>query len=382
MDMATNLPNSGLQIQSTLESDGTLRLGLVDAPVSQPGDGEVLISVEAAPINPSDMMTLLASADPGQARFEEADGRPAVTARVSSEAAARRSGRFGQPLAVGLEGAGTVVAAGSGAEHLLGKKVAALSLACGSFGQYMTVGVTECAPLSDDVSAREGAGVFCNPMTALAMVEEARLEGHQAIVHTAAASNLGQMLVRICKEDGIPLVNIVRREEQADLLKGVGAEYVCNSSAPTFREDLRKAIAETGARIAFDAIGGGTMVSELHRAMEAAAVSRMDVYNPYGSPELKQVYVYGQLDTSPTPIEVGRYGMLWDIKHWYQGATLARLAPERVGELLQRILSGIKTTFASHFSHEISLAQALGRDSMLAYCRQATGEKYLINPRL
>lgn len=380
--MTANLPTSGRQIQSTLEADGTLRLTLAEAEVIQPSDDQVVIAVEAAPINPSDLMTMLASADPGQASFGGAANTPAVTARISSEEAETRKGRFGQSLPIGLEGAGTVIAAGSNAKHLMGRKVAALSLAGGTFGQYVTVGAADCAPLPDDVSTREGAGVFCNPLTALAIVETARLEGHSAMIQTAAASNLGQMLVRICQEDGIPLVNIVRRQEQVDLLRGMGAQYVCNSSEPTFHEDLRKAVGETGARIAFDAIGGGTMVSELHLAMEDAAVARMPYYSPYGSSELKQVYVYGYLDKSPMVLPTGKFGMLWDIRQWYMGATLERIGPERTGELQQRILTGLKTTFASHFSREISLSEVLDQDIMNAYSSLRTGEKFLIDPRL
>ena len=380
--MSANLPSDGLQLLSTLEADGTLRLSLGRTPVVQPGDSEVTIAVEAAPINPSDMMTMFASADPAQAAFA-GEGEPrTVTARVTAEAAGQRAGRFGQPLAVGLECAGTVIAAGTGAEHLIGERVAAISLTRGAFGQYLTVAAAQCAPLPDDVSSAEGAGVFCNPMTALAMVETLRLEGHGAMIQTAAASNLGQMIVHICREDGIGLVNVVRRPEQAELLRALGAEHVVDSSLPTFREDLRRAAAATGARAAFDAIGGGTMVHELHMAMEHAAIARMGFYSPYGSPELKQVYIYGRLDTSPTVIDAGAYGMLWDVRHWYQGATMERVSQQRAGEMLARVLAGLKTTFASHYARTIPLAEALERDTMLAYARQATGEKFLIDPRL
>lgn len=375
--MASNLPGSGLQLQSTLAEDGTLSLRLAHAPVAQPGPGQVVVAIDAAPINPSDMMTLLASADPGQATFAS----EGVTARVSPHEAQARAGRFGQPLAVGLEGAGRVIAAGDGAEAMIGANVAVLSLSRGTFGQYVTVNASDCAPLPEGVSCVAGAGLFCNPMTALAIVETVRLEGHAAMIQTAAASNLGRMVVRICQEDGMPLVNVVRRAEQVELLRGMGAEHVVNSSLPTFREDLRAAIAATGARVAFDAIGGGAMVGELHRAMEDAAVARMEFYSPYGSPELKQVYIYGLLDTSPTVLDAADYGMLWDVRHWYMGATLDRVGPQRAGELMGRVLAGITTTFASQFAREITLAEALDRHTMLAYARQATGEKFLIRPQ-
>lgn len=376
--MTTNLPSRGLQLQSMLEADGTLRLELAEAPTVQPGSDEVVIRVEAAPINPSDLMTLLAAGDPVQARFE-AGG---VTLQLSPEETKLRAGRFGQPLTVGLEGSGTVIAAGENAEQLLDRKVAVLSLGRGTFGQYVTVKAAECVALPESISVKEGAAVFCNPLTTLAMAETVRLEGHSALIQTAAASNLGQMLVRICQEDGIPLVNIVRREEQVDLLKGLGAEHICNSGVPTFQEDLRKAIAATGATIAFDAIGGGTIVGELHKAMEDVAVSRMDFYSPYGSTELKQVYIYGHLDRSPMVLHNSQYGMLWDVRHWAMPQTMARVGPERAAELQQRVLAGLKTTFASHFGREISLAEALDRETMLAYSKLGTGGKFLINPTL
>jgi NADPH:quinone reductase-like Zn-dependent oxidoreductase len=375
--MSANLPSRGLRLQSTLTADGTLLLDVAEAPVVQPGPDQVVVRVEAAPINPSDLMTLLASAEPAAGHFGGT-----VRLQVSPEETALRRGRIGQPLAVGLGGAGTVIAAGKDAEHLHGKSVAFLSLAAGSFGQNVTVSTAECAALPAGVSAREGADVFCNPMTALAMTEQVRLDGQNALIHTAAASNLGQMLVRICREDGMGLVNVVRRQEHVDLLRSLGAEHVCNSSAPTFHDDLRRAIAATGATIAFDAIGGGGSVAMLHRAMEDVAVSQMDFYSSYGSFGPKQVFIYGHLDTSPLVLHNSEYGMDWTVRQWAMPQTLGRVGPERAGAMQQRILGGLKTTFASHFGREISLAQALERDTMIAYSRQSTGEKYLINPTL
>lgn len=377
-DMPANLPSHGLQLQSTLNADATLRLALAKVPTVQPAPGQVVVRIEAAPINPSDLMPLLMAADPADGRFDASS----ATLRVSEEEAKHNAGRFGQPLPLGLEGAGTVVAAGKGAEALEGRTVALLSLALGTFAQYVTVSAAECVALPHGVSAKEGAAAFCNPMTALAIAETVRLEGHGALIHTAAASNLGQMLVRICQEDGMPLVNIVRREEQAKLLRQLGAEHVCNSGAPDFHDELRRAIAATGATIAFDAIGGGTIVGELLQAMEEVAVSRMGFYSPYGSPGLKSVFIYGHLDRSPTVLHNREYGMLWDVRHWAMPQTMARVSPERAGEMQQRILAGLKTTFASRFAGEISLAQALEREVMIAYARQGTGEKYLINPTL
>lgn len=376
--MSDNLPKQGLQLQSTLASDGTISVRLAEVDVPQPGPGEALIRVEAAPINPSDLMTMLPAADPAQGEARGGD----LTFRISPEAASSRSARFGQPLPVGLEGAGTVIAAGKGAEHLIGKRVAALSLTLGMYAEYKLVNVAECAILPHAVSSREGAGLFCNPMTALAIAETVRLEGQGALIHTAAASNLGQMLVKICAEDGIQLVNVVRRQEQASLLRGLGAMHVVNSSEPGFEEALLAAARETGAMIAFDALGGGSMPGVLLQAMEGAARSRMAGYSPYGSTELKQVFIYGHLDRAPTVLHNELYGMMASTHLWAMPSTLARVGPERAAEMQQRVVAGIKTTFASSFAEEISLRQALEPALVREYAGMATGRKFLINPTL
>jgi NADPH:quinone reductase len=380
--MIDNMPSQGLQLTSRLDGDGTLRLGLSMKSVDRPGPNEVVVRLEAVPINPSDLMTLLGPANPALARVERSREEPEVVIPVAPEAAEAYAGRIGAPLEPGLAGAGTVVAAGKDAERLLGRRVAALSLRRGTFGQYVTVSTAECAMLPQETSSREGADVFCNPMTALAIAETVRLEGHEALIHTAAASNLGRMLVRICREDGIPLVNVVRREEQARLLREIGAEHVCDSSQPDFADQLRAAIAATGATIAFDAIGGGTMPGTLLAAMEDVAAAGMGFYSPYGSLGLKSVFIYGHLDRSPTVLHNGRYGMLWDVRHWALPQTIARVGPERAQAMQERVLAGLKTTFASHFTREISLAEALEPEIMIAYARMATGEKFLINPML
>lgn len=380
--MLDNLPGQGLQILSTLDADGTLRLSLVEKPVVQPGPDEVVVRLESVPINPSDLMTLLGPGDPAQARLTGTTERPEVTILLPPEAARAYAGRFGAPLEPGLAGAGTVVAAGTDCERMIGRRVAALSMRRGTFGQYATVSKAECALLPQDVSSRDGADVFCNPMTALAIAETVRLEGHTALIHTAAASNLGRMLLRICREDGIPLVSVVRREEQAKLLVSQGADHVCNSADPDFAEQLRAAVAATGASIAFDAIGGGAMPGILLETMERVATANLGFYSPYGSFGLKQVYIYGHLDRSPTVLNNSRYGMLWDVRNWALPQTIARVGAERADEMQQRVLAGLKTTFASHFTREISLAEALDPETMLAYSRMATGEKFLINPML
>jgi NADPH:quinone reductase-like Zn-dependent oxidoreductase len=375
-------PTHGLQLLSTLRADGVLHLQLAESPVEAPGPDDVVIRVEAAPINPSDLMTFLPAGDLSQAEFAMAEGRPQVTLRLDPPAATALAGRLGLPVPADLEGAGTVIAAGENAGALMGQRVAALTLRSGMFAQFVTVAAADCAVLPPEVSIREGAGAFCNPQTALAIVETARLEGHAAIIQTAAASNLGQMLARICQEDGVPLVNVVRREEQAALLRSIGAGHVCNSSAPSFRDDLRRAIAETGATVAFDAIGGGAMPGELLWAMEDVARARMPTYSPYGSMEPKQVYIYGHLDPSPTILEHENYGMFWDLRLWALPATLQRIGAARAAALRARAVAGLKGASASRFSHEVSLAGMLAPEAMADYSRLATGAKYLVNPTL
>jgi NADPH2:quinone reductase len=375
--MPKTLPSHGLRLTSTLNDAGELEIRLVDEPVPEPRDGEVLIEVEAAPINPTDLGAMLGVADPALARFEGPPERPTVVAPLSPQAAQALARRKGVAMGAGLEGAGLVVKAGANAERLLGKRVAVMG---GSmFAQYRAVPAEDCLVLPEGVSSAEGAAPFVNPLTALAMVETMRLEGHKGLVHTAAASNLGQMLVRICQEDGVPLVNIVRRPEQAALLRGLGATHVCDSSAPGFHEDLVQALSETGATLAFDAIGGGRLAGDILTAMETAAVRRMSGFSLYGSSEMKQVYIYGALDRGPT--ELARtFGLMWGVGGWLLMPILHRLGPERAEQLRRRVQGGLKTIFASRYAREISLAEALQRDVMLAYARKATGEKYLIVP--
>jgi NADPH:quinone reductase len=374
------VPQSALQIRSTLGEDGDLVLELAEVAVSAPDDDQVVVRIEAAPINPSDVMLLLAGADASSARFEGTPERPRVIARMSPDSMKMNAARIGRSLAIGLEGAGRVVAAGKNAGALLGRRVAVLSLSAGMFGQYRTVAMSECLPVPDGVTARQCAGLFCNPLTTLAIVETLHQTGHTAMVHTAAASNLGQMLVRVCQEDGISLVNIVRNPSQVALLQAMGARHVCNSSAPTFRKDLQEALSSTGASVAFDAIGGGLMASQLLSSMEEAAVARAGTYAPYGSSESKQVYVYGHLDPSPITMPKGNYGLKWSIEGWAMPPILGKAGAARAQELTQRIVANLTTTFASSYGREISLAQALHRDEVQGYCRHATSGKYLVVP--
>jgi NADPH:quinone reductase len=280
---------------------------------------------------------------------------------------------------VGNEGAGTVVAAGSdpAAQALLGKLVAGIGGAM--YAQYRTLKAADVLPLPPGASAADGASCFVNPLTALGMVETMRREGHTALVHTAAASNLGQMLNRICLKDGVQLVNIVRSAEQARILKEIGATHVVDSTAESFLDDLTKALVDTGATLAFDAIGGGKLAGQILGAMEVAANQRATVYSRYGSSVHKQVYIYGGLDTSPTVLNRS-YGMAWGLGGWLLTPFLMKIGAAEGQKLRQRVADELKTTFASHYTAEIGLAEALDPAVAAAYNRRATGEKYLINP--
>jgi NADPH:quinone reductase len=211
------------------------------------------------------------------------------------------------------------------------------------------------------------------------MVETMKLEGHTALIHTAAASNLGQMLNKICQKDGVELINIVRGEAQEKVLRDLGAKYVCNSSAPTFLEDLTDAIGKTGATLAFDAIGGGKLAGQILGCMEAAINRKAKVYSRYGSDTHKQVYLYGGLDTSPTQF-TRSFGMSWGMGGWLLWPFLNRVGPAAAQKLRERVVAELKTTFASHYTREVSLAEALTLKEIASYGKRATGAKYLINP--
>jgi NADPH:quinone reductase-like Zn-dependent oxidoreductase len=364
----------GLKLLSTLHGDGRLIVELVEETLPAPKGDEVLVRVEAAPINPSDLGLLFAAADLENAEY----GDSHIVARMPDAAVRAMSGRLEQAMEVGNEGAGTVIAAGEapGAQALLGKRVALI--AGGMFAQYRLVRADACMVLPDDVTAEQGAAAFVNPLTALGFVETMRREGHKAIVHTAAASNLGQMLVRICQEDGIPLVNIVRNDAQVAVLKDLGAEIVLDSSKDDFSAQLQAAIAATGATIAFDAIGGGTLVSRILQAMEMA-VAKDAPYSRYGSDSHKQAYIYGMLDTSPT-ILTRSFGFSWNVGGWLLFPFLQSAGPDVAQRMRQRVFDNLTTTFASHYKARISLRDALTRDAALTYDARRTGEKYLIVP--
>ncbi len=364
-----------------VRADDTLELSLHEYAMPQPGPDEVIVRVEATPLNPSDLALLLGPADIGSLRVSGSPERPVVTADIPDMFTKMVAARRGQSLPVGNEGAGTVIAAGSAeaAQALLGK---AVGMAGGEmYARYRLVNVRACLPLPAGTTAIDGASCFVNPMTVLGMVETMHAEGHKALVHTAAASNLGQMLNRVCQEDGIELVNIVRTAEQAELLKNLGAQYVCNSSTDSFTAELTAALAATGATLAYDATGGGRLASKILTCMEAVAAQSMTEYNGYGSDVYKQVYVYGFLDRSPTTLKIN-YGFSWGMGGWLLTHFLQKASLPKMLAMRARVASGLRTTFASHYSREISLLEALSVPVITAYARQATGEKYLIRPQL
>ena len=377
--MTSTLPNTGLELRSIITGAGELELSLVNAPMPTPKADEVVVRIEAAPINPSDLGLLLGPADLSTAVASVQDGLPLVKAQIPRGLMKAMASRLGQSMPVGNEGAGVVVAAGDSreAQALNGKTVAVIGGAM--YSQYRCVRAKDCLVLPADATPADGASAFINPLTALSMVETMRMEGHKALVHTAAASNLGQMLNRICLKDGVALVNVVRDAKHEELLRGLGARYLCNSSASTFAEDLNRAVAETGATLAFDAIGGGTLASQILTAMEIAAAKAMPGYSRYGSSVHKQVYIYGGLDTRP--IELRRsFGMAWGVGGWLVFPFLQKLGPEKAAKLRERVVAELKTTFASHYSHIVSLREALQIPNIRAYNRRATGEKFLIAP--
>ena len=377
--MAQPLSGDALQLQSLIKQDGTLELSLAAMPIPQPKDDEVLVRVEASPINPSDLGLLFGAADPTTMRSSGSADRPVVTASVPDKMMRAMSARAGKSLPVGNEGAGIVVAAGAGksAQALVGKTVGIIGGAM--YSQYRCVPANQALPLPDGTTPAEGASWFVNPLTSLGMVETMRLEGHKALVHTAAASNLGQMLQKVCLADDVPLVNIVRKAEQVEFLRGMGASHVCNSSEPTFMKDLTDALITTGATLAFDAIGGGTLAGQILTCMEAAASATGAPYSPYGTTTHKQVYIYGGLDRSPIVL-ARSFGMAWGVGGWLLFPFLQKIGPQAARKLQERVAAEIKTTFASSYTREVSLAEALTLEAISVYGKQATGEKYLINP--
>ncbi|MAL96941.1 MAG: NADH oxidase [Alteromonadaceae bacterium] len=374
------MSDTNIELTSTITENNKLELALREIEIPQPGEHEVVIRIEAAPINPSDLGVMFSAADMTTVRQAGSADRPVISADVPAKFMGAVKKRVGKAVPVGNEGAGTVVAAGSSAaaQSLMGKTVAVIG--GGSYRKYLCANVQSCLELEPGTTAVEGASSFVNPLTALAMVETMRAEGHKAIVHAAAASNLGQMLNRICIADGIDLVNIVRKPEQEALLRDMGAKYVVNSSSDSFMADLTQALIDTGATIAFDPIGGGRLASDILTCMEAAVSRNITEYSVYGSDIYKQVYIYGGLDRGPITLNRS-FGFAWGVNGFLLFNALGKLGKETNIAMRKRIAAEIKTTFASHYTHEVSLAGALQLDAMSVYGKQATGEKFLIKPQ-
>lgn len=370
---------TALELRSLVTPSGELEVSLAKVTIATPGPDEVVVRLEAAPINPSDLGLLFGAADMSTAAVSGTPDHPVVTARVPEAGMKAMAGRLGESMPVGNEGAGVVVEAGvsPAAQALLGKTVALIGGAM--YAQYRVIAADQCLRLPDDATPAEGASCFVNPLTALGMVETMKREGHTALVHTAAASNLGQMLQRICLKDGIALVNIVRKPEQVALLKSQGAVHVCDASAPTFLDDLTEALVATGATIAFDATGGGPLAGQILGCMEAALVRTATVYSRYGTSTHKQVYLYGGLDTRPTEFR-RNFGMAWGMGGWLLFPFLNKIGPVAAQVLKQRVAAELMTTFASRYAGELSLPEVLSLDAIARYNQRATGEKYLIAP--
>jgi NADPH:quinone reductase-like Zn-dependent oxidoreductase len=373
------MPTHTWQLHSTVHENSTVTLALVEADLPAPGLDDVVVRMEAAPINPSDLGVMFARADMNTIVRDASVSAHAVRATLSPEAMQAAAGRVGLTIPAGNEGGGVVVAAGTSdaAQALLGKVVGVRGGAM--YAQYRCIAAQECLVLPDGTASVDAASCFVNPLTALGMVETMRMEGHTGLVHTAAASNLGQMLQKICTADGIPLVNIVRKPEQAELMRRIGATYVCDTSQPTFTADLTNALVDTGATLGFDATGGGELASQILAAMEAAANRNAKAFSRYGSTVHKQVYVYGSLEGGPTLLH-RTYGMSWGVGGWLLTNFLRQISLETADQLKKRVATEIKTTFASHYTKVVSLAGALEPDEIAQYSKRATGQKYLIDP--
>ncbi|MDB2326841.1 zinc-binding dehydrogenase [Candidatus Actinomarina sp.] len=370
------------EIRSTVTGDGNVEISIAKVDIPTPADDEVLIEIYAAPINPSDL-ALLTTFGGDVSNIKVSGSGDNTIASMSVHPAVMRSmkSRVGQSMPVGNEGAGVVVDAGINAKSLIGKTV---GLAGGAmYSQYKCAPAVNCLVMDDGIAPSEAASSFVNPMTALSFVETMKMENHSAIVHTAAASNLGQMLVKVCKSENIPLVNIVRKEEQVDILKNIGAKYICNTNESDFMESLVGALTETGATLGFDATGGGNngeLAGQILAAMEVAANNASGEYSRYGSETYKQVYIYGGLDPSPTILKRS-YGMSWGLGGWLLTPMLEKIGMEKFQEMRARISKEIKTTFASEYSKEISFEEMLQPEIINSYVKQKTGSKFLVNPQ-
>ena len=377
MSTSISHPSKGKELRTLVKEDGTLHLSIEKFDIPTPKAHEVIVKVEATAINPSDVAVVIGFPALGNADIFGTNAAPKTPVKIPAPFLPAYKGRFGMNLPAGNEGAGRVIAAGADAQHLMGKMVALFGMS--SYAEYRCVPAAACMPMNDGTTARQAAAACVNPLTVLAMIETMKMENHTAMINTAAASNLGQMLVKACADDGIPLINIVRKEAQVDLLKSIGAKYICNSSSPTFSDDLVAAIVETGATLGFDAIGGGEMVNHILDAMEKAEQKKATSFSRYGSTTHKQVYIYGGLSHQPTTLKRS-YGMYWGVGGWLVTPIIQRVGPEKFAQMKKRVADEITTTFKSEFYKEISLEEAIMPDTICAYAKQESGRKYLINP--
>ncbi|MBT4164241.1 MAG: NADH oxidase [Porticoccaceae bacterium] len=369
------------EIRSTVTSDGNIEISIATVEKPTPSENDVLIKVEASPINPSDLGLLISfAADLDSLSVSGSGDATVATMKIHPGLMGAMKPRLDQSMQVGNEGGGVIVDAGANAKGLIGKTVGAAGGAM--YSQYRCLPASSCLVMDDNTTSAEAASSFVNPLTALAFVETMKMENHSAIINTAAASNLGQMLVKICKDDSVPLVNIVRKSEQVKMLKNLGAEYVCNTSDPDFMKDLVAVLIATGATLGFDATGGGNegkLPGQILAAMEIAANKTAKEYSRYGSDTYKQVYIYGGLDQTPTVLNRS-FGMQWGLGGWLLTPMIGRIGMERFQQMRERVAKEIKTTFASQYTQEVSFEEMLQPETIKVYSKQATGEKYLVNP--
>lgn len=371
------MSEKGLQLRSLMKASGELELSLAEVDIPKPGPDQILIRIGASPVNPSDLGVLFGTADLKTLKASGTKDRPVLTAKIPEATLKGLATRLDKSLPVGNEGAGKVIDAGANAQALKGKTVAALGGAM--YAQYRVVDANDVLVLPDGATDAQGASSFVNPLTVLGMVETLRREGHKALAHTAAASQLGQMLVRVCQADGIELVNIVRKEEQAKILRDIGAKHVVDSSKPTFTQDLEDAFAKTGVTLAFDATGGGKLASQLLTAMERGLTRDSKDFNRYGSDTHKQVYLYGSLDFSPTEL-IRNFGMAWGVGGWLVMSYMRKIGKEAENKLRDRIGRELTTTFATSYAKELSLQQLLDPSEVASYAQRTTGGKVLVRP--